>query len=109
MKLLELKAELHSKILALRNVEAVIDKDQFERMWKGATEDEKDKLAKAGLAGRKEFLTNWLNYHPSLEYGELPVRRLKVLARQRLIRHYSRMPKEELILALKRRDVNDKG
>jgi hypothetical protein len=97
----QLQEALHRKILNLRSVESMIGSYTFEHLWEASDGEEKNAVAWFVEAGKRKALLRWIRKHPSIEYGEMSLTRLKEVAQKLSIKNYSRLSKLELIRIIK--------
>ena len=69
-------------------------------LWEKSDEETKKKLASYVNNEDKLMVRTWLKEHPFLELGDMPLEILKVKAQKLGVINYSRICKEELIMAL---------
>ena len=98
--LLKLQEEVRNKILRLRAIATLIEKQSFIRVWEDSHIHERQKAIGYIEKFDKDSLHIWMRYHPSLEIAERPLSILKIEAQKLKIPGYSRLTKLETIHAL---------
>jgi hypothetical protein len=109
VELNRLRGKVHRNILNLRSVEAVIYKDEFERLYEASTEEQKKEVEKIILDGGRIKLADWMLMHPDIDPGELSGNKVKELAKRLGIANYSRLGRATLVSMIERtRQCNQK-
>lgn len=96
--------EIHSQVLTLRNLENLISKTSFHRLYESSSPEEKKQIYDIIQNGNKEEVARWMITHPDLEPGEMSLKGLRLLAARLHIVNYSRKSKLELIQALQSKE-----
>ena len=96
----QLHRDIHNQILTSRSLFGLLSKESVRQLWDNSTPTQKVTFRAWLRKGNKEKLMEWIRNHPSLEFGEMPVSRLRVLAQKKQILNYSRLDKTELIREL---------
>jgi len=85
-----------------RGVSNILQHDKASKMWDESTKEEKRKLIRLVVKGRKEEIWEWIRKHRAWGIEELPKSELIILAQKYHIKNYSRLMKHELIKEIKR-------
>lgn len=96
--------EIHSQVLTLRNIENLIAKSSFARLYESSTPDERRKIYDIIKNGQKDEVAQWMITHPDLDPGEMSLKGLRILAARLRIPNYSRKTKLELISILQAKE-----
>lgn len=99
--LLRVREELHNRLLLARSLELLLLKPQFEELWESSNEEQKKEAEKHIKANNKDALVEWMRKHPAIDLGEKTVRQLIPMARRLGVKNYSRLSRDELIVAIK--------
>lgn len=99
--LIAIQEELHNRILRARNVENLLIRPQFERLWSDSIDEEKKEVETYILDFNKDKLLKWMRTHPSIDLGEKPLRDLLPIAKQLHIKNYSRLSRIQLIQSIR--------
>lgn len=97
MKLKKLRKEIHRRILRLRSIESVLSTPLFCRLWEDSNDNEKRECLAYIRDSDKEAIHNWIWNHRTLELGELPLIKLRELAKRNRVRGWSRLDHTNLI------------
>jgi len=97
----QLQEELHNQILRARNIENLLIRPQFERLWTDSNEAQKKEATEHIKEFNKAKLLDWMRTHPSIDLGEKLLRDLIPIAKQLKIKNYSRLGRIQLIQAIR--------
>lgn len=103
--LYKIREELHNRILVDRSIESIILRHNFERLWGYSETEEKDIVRKCVKEGDKRGIIKWMREHPSIDIGEKPLRDLYPIAKKLRITNYSRLLRDDLIIAIKKAEA----
>ena len=98
-----LRVQLRDQINNLRNIEHFLRQPYLENLWTVSDEAQIVTFKVIFEKRDKLKLVNWIRRHPSILLGEKSIRQLRDDARELYIPNYSRMNKNELLMALKNR------
>jgi hypothetical protein len=101
MEIKQLKTMTHDKILQLRSIEVIIKQPAFETLYNSLDEMVRTEVEIMILLGNKKELKHWLDNCPYKEVSEFTIKRLKRLAKELGVAHYSRLSKLELLKGVK--------
>ncbi len=108
-ELTRLRHDIHQKILIFRSFEHYIQQPRFARLWQDSSPEERDSVVAHILEGNKVGFLKWLKLHSSLDFGEMGIRELRLLASVMNVSNYSRLLKPELISELNRMEGKADG
>ena len=95
--------EVHRKVLDMRNIESLVNRVLFGRLWFASSEEERKRVYKLVLEGDREALEKWIEDHPDIDLGEMSHRKLKRLGQKLRIKNYSRLDRVELAQKIEER------
>lgn len=93
----ELFLRVHRKMNQARSILQMITTDKFKTLWEGSSELEKKRMVSIVLGNNKDEVDLWIKHHPSMEVGELSIRRLRERGKRLRIKNYCRLMKYELV------------
>lgn len=93
--------KVQKKVCNARCIQSMIITEKFKKLWQSSTQLEKERISAIVLGNNKDEVDLWMKYHPSIELGELPIRRLRERARRLRVKNYCRLTKFELIREIK--------
>lgn len=99
-KVMDIFTQVHERILALRNIETLIKKQGFKRLWNASDKEQRKIVTDAINNFDRESISDWMYTHPDIDYGEMPILALKEIARKLSIPNYSRLNKAALIMEI---------
>ncbi len=99
--------ELHNRILVDRSIENLITRRSFERLWNHSEDDQKEEVKKHVEERNKKNILKWMREHPSIDIGEKPLRDLYPIAKRLHIANYSRLLRDDLIIAIKKAEADN--
>jgi len=99
--LIKVREELHNRMLRDRSIELLLLKPGFEVLWKDSTKEQQEEVTKYIQDSARDKLIKWMDTHPSIDLGEKTIRQLIPIAQRLCIKNYSRMGRDDLILAIK--------
>ena len=93
----ETYSELKRTCLDFRSLCTLWDDHYFQRDLKGMPPELREEIIVMILQGRRKEVTRELKKYRETQWGEIPHRRIKEIARERGIKNYSRLSKVELL------------
>lgn len=100
MKISDLRTKVHTRILALRSVERLINHDAFDSLWKELKAEEIDTVTAKIFEGQYEWVLNWFRKHPLLDLSEHKICELKQIAKDLKIKRFSKLDRDGLIFVI---------
>lgn len=101
-----LRSQVRGQLSTLRSIDRLVQSPSFQDAYEAATEEQLVIIHKYILDTNYRDLWHYVRKITRSNYWEWTIVDLKNLARQRFIRNYSRMDKEQLVRALTNEQVN---
>ena len=91
----------------LRAIDRVIQSNDFVVAWSHATQNQREELLR--VLGNKDLngVRLWVHKVGYQSLLDLPYRELRDLAQRHSVPRYSRLDKDQLVIELKKRGIND--
>jgi hypothetical protein len=100
----EIEELAHTRVLATRKVEFIVQSDIFVRTYRSASDDEKDVVWKFVEQGDVRAIKAWIECNPTDRLEDRSHRSLKELGRKYAVLNWSRLTKLELVEEIKRKE-----
>ena len=103
-KIDELRRKFHGMALNIRNIERLVNSDLVGNLWGESDKGTREELCKHIDDCDKSAIEQWIEDHDKLDYGEMPFKRLRKLAREKGIINWSRLCKLDIIRLLEKQN-----
>lgn len=87
----------------------VLRSPMFERVWGDSTQGQQIEVVRYIVQRNVAAVRSWVQNHPTIDLGEMNIRRLRERARRAGVRNYSRKDKSELIIAIQFRESSNEN
>ena len=95
-------AEVHDRFLQMKPVLCLVDNPKFQELWRLSDSATRHRALHAINNRDPVTVREWMAEHPSIDVEDLPISQLRQRGSRLAIPRYSRMSKEDLILAIKK-------
>jgi len=105
----QIHANLTEHTNGMRAILKKVDSPHFETLWKQSTKDQREEALKAIYSGNRDLIKDWMETHPALKAEDWGYNRLRDRAAKLGVKNYSRITREELVLAIMEKEsANEK-
>lgn len=108
MSLTELKGNLHSKLLNIRNALYILSSEGFGELFDSSSSDDKIKLIEN--VENKYFLEHWVLQQriKNKDYDNIPIKEIRNIARRLGVNGWRFLTKNQLVAEIKtKRNINE--
>ena len=102
MNVSQLQVDFHDRVLNGRAIDKIINSDAFVAIYRNSTEEELKNLDEILRTFDKVDLKIWMDDHSFLPLDDWSILRMHSLASKLNIYNYSRMPKVDLAIAIRK-------